>query len=537
LELNDKLFKMFLTEMQALESFRQSYSTEHAGAALGREDPDVRRLMEAMALFSARARLASQASIGAMRQRVIRQLVPYLTSPLAALAIVDASPNAKLSEAVVLPRGTAFELRSGDSPAGFYQAISDVRVLPVQLVRAEIVPRPSTGYRISLVFEANHPRLDEIGTLSLYVDYLDDFFASFGVVAALREHIKKAQVVLDEPVGPDTEGTACTVGFGLDPAAVTELWPHPVLRERYFFHFPWLENFVSISVPPLRKQWRRFTISLDVGPNWPRSIRLSPHVLRPFAVATINTARGMSQPVTYDGTSERVAVRHPKAQFRFDVQGIRGVYRVRDGAMEPLRPGVLAGGNGSYEVVEEPGADGRAVTSVLVRFPQAFEKAFTIAVDADWYQPGFSGALGENLKARPYSRVLQGVDWEVIGRPVAHRDVDAAGQLDNLLAVVVLQRKQKLDFEDLRALLSALGSVWSGPFLGLRDILAGLNVREVPTPQAGGGTGIRLVYELQVKEHDASLDPLLRSFARHLGAVLEAWVADLDVEVRLVGVQ
>jgi hypothetical protein len=54
-----------------------------------------------------------------------------------------------------------------------------------------------------------------------------------------------------------------------------------------------------------------------------------------------------------------------------------------------------------------------------------------------------------------------------------------------------------------------------------------------PAQRGGRAGGGKLVYELALAEHDPGLQPLVDAFARHLGRVLGAWIADLPVEVRL----
>lgn len=52
---SERDFGEFLAEMRALEEFRQSYAARHPLARIDREDPDVRRMTEAMAYFTVRA--------------------------------------------------------------------------------------------------------------------------------------------------------------------------------------------------------------------------------------------------------------------------------------------------------------------------------------------------------------------------------------------------------------------------------------------------------------------------------------------------
>jgi type VI secretion system protein ImpG len=69
---DDNLYKIFLEQMHELENFRMSYAARHPTIPLEREDPDVRRLTEAMAHFAARTHLAGIRNIIEFRQRLCR---------------------------------------------------------------------------------------------------------------------------------------------------------------------------------------------------------------------------------------------------------------------------------------------------------------------------------------------------------------------------------------------------------------------------------------------------------------------------------
>ena len=59
----DEVQRAFLEELQALENLRLTYTSVNTSAAIEREDPEVRRLLESMAMLSARSRVASQRNL------------------------------------------------------------------------------------------------------------------------------------------------------------------------------------------------------------------------------------------------------------------------------------------------------------------------------------------------------------------------------------------------------------------------------------------------------------------------------------------
>ena len=101
------LEKAFLEELAALERFRVAYTGAYPKTPLSGEDPDVRRLLEGMAMFSARTRLAADRSLHRSILRIFRQHFSYLLGPLPAMAMLRAQPDEKsFVNKVDLPRGS-----------------------------------------------------------------------------------------------------------------------------------------------------------------------------------------------------------------------------------------------------------------------------------------------------------------------------------------------------------------------------------------------------------------------------------------------
>lgn len=114
MRMDEALYASFLEELQALEKFRLGYTALHPAAPLDGEDADVRRLTEAMALFTARTRRAGQRALEKSTLRLFQQHFAYLLNPVPAMAMVRAEPDARFVDAAELPRGTPFLLNPGE---------------------------------------------------------------------------------------------------------------------------------------------------------------------------------------------------------------------------------------------------------------------------------------------------------------------------------------------------------------------------------------------------------------------------------------
>jgi type VI secretion system protein ImpG len=445
------------------------------------------------------------------------------------MAMVQAVPTGRFPEAAFLPRGTEISVWGDSERAATFRTLRDLHLLPISIQRLSLLTLADGGVRFLLHFAAPFSRNDEIGRLPLHLNYFDDFHASLMVQHALRRHLRRVAVSFEDRVDETVKGTPCA--FSFDPPSDGEGGTaHPLAEERLYFHFPRAELFLDIEVPAPPRNWQRFTLLLDVDREWPKELRLTKDVFRPFATPVVNLHRGLSQPIVHDGTRSEWPIRHPAAATGFALASLRGVYRSVGERLVPLPPGTLWKTAGSYAIEDDLRAHRPEARQLHLHLPEDFEAPSTVSVDAEWMQPWFSSTIGQKLRAAPYRQSLMGVDWEVMNEPVPHYAVDTA---DDFTQLMVLQNKPRLDREDLIALLYALGTVWTGVYAPLRNLIVGLNCREAPLQRAGASGGSRLIYELELQEFDDGLEPLVERFVVHLQKILDAWVTQ-GVEVRRV---
>jgi type VI secretion system protein ImpG len=392
---------------------------------------------------------------------------------------------------------------------------------------------PDGRLRFTLPATAWHQRNDEIGPLRVHINYLNDFHGSLKVLHALERHVDRVAVSFDERIDEHTKGTPCQMSLAAPDDDDNE--PHPLAHERLYFHFPRSELFFELVLPSPPRNWQRFTLLFDVTADWPRNLRLTSDVFQLFATPIINLQRAAAQPIVHDGTQERWPIFHPTPASRHQLHSVRGVYRLAGDAQVPLRLATLAGGAGAYELADDPGGDGERHPALLLHLPEALAKPATVTVDAEWMQPWFSSVIGQRLAIAPQRRALLGVQWELSGEMVAHREPALGDAVDDFTHILVLQHQRVLSRDDLDALLQVLGSVWTGPFAPLRDLIVDVRVHQAPKQRGACASGEKLVYELMLKEHEAGLLPLVDRFAQHLARVLGAWIADLPIEVRIGG--
>jgi len=529
MRIDEGLYKIFLEEMNALENFRIAYASLHPGVPLDREDPDVRRLIEAMALFSARTRLAGSRSISAVSRRIFQQFFPHLLAPIPSMAILQALPSRQFVEPVIFPRGSEWILSPESGGGAVFQTLGDLRILPIELARFSMLLRDK-GFRIALRFGAFFARSEDIGQMSFFINHLNNYESSQMVLFSLKRHLRRVSVLFNEKATETSSGTPCGVSFGMPRAADDHA--HPLHRERIFFHFPWQETFLNVQVPRSPGSWSDFTLLLDLDPGWPRNLVLNRDVFQLFAIPAMNLRQGTAQPVICDGTQERYAIRHPEKDYGFEIHSVTGVHEVTREGMAFVKPGILSGSAPSYETEESMDPQGRRRHYLHLHFPKAFEKPRTIVTDALWFQPWFSARIAERLTATPYSRRTTGLKWDLLVNPVPHAENLFQDSIEGFLHFLTLTNRETLSRDDLIDILQVMGITRQKQFQALCDLLADVRVEKSPLPETRFSGLLKHRYILRFREYDPSREPLMEIFLTQVEHILNAWISGATVEVR-----
>lgn len=528
----DRMYQDFLEEMSSLERFRQRFHERYPAAPLEKEDPDVRRLIEALAFFSVQTRHATLQNLRSTWKRLFAGFFDFLLEPLPTAAVVQAVPTGKLGEAVMLPRGTELRLTPAEGVAGTFRLQRELRVLPVTLESTEVRPRVRGGHRLILTFESRHERNDAVGTLSLHVRHLDEYLPSLAVFHALRQHVRGVSVVYGERADEHSSGAPCAVSFGRGEAAPEDTadFAHPLQRLRAAFLFPEPELFVHVEVPPARGAWRRFSLCFDLAEAWTVGRSHRPDFFVPFAVPVVNLKAEPAQVITTDGTRSEHPIRNMSAGRELSLHSVTGVYELTKTGLVPLRPAHLPGTGPSYEVEEAPGANGPSPQLVL-RMPEAFTTPRKLVVEALWHQPRFAAEASGRVGVSVPGRFIEGLDWKLAGPLQPHRDSPLRDDVTALTQLLAWKARATLGLDEVLAVLEHLGTPREGPFRRVLPLLRELSVSRVPD-SALRGSGLRHVYEVVLEPFEPGLEPLVVAFLDMVRRLLDAWNHEASVELR-----
>lgn len=523
--MDSQLYEEFLEALRELDEFSVAYSARRQ-RAFERDSPDSRRLIEALAFFAARTKVASVRRIAASRRRLVREFFPYVLGPVPAMTMVDFTPRRQLADVATIASETEIAVQAPTAPQpAVFRTTKSVDVLPVQLQRLERQPLPN-GTRLILRFEAAFPRSEDLGELSLHIHYLEDYLQSMRVVRSLRRHLRRASVHFGDKLDADANLVSCDFDFGIDEGWGSYL--HPIDKVRWRFQLPQMDNYLRIKAPSSPRNWTTFLVCLDIDEGWPRHFHLSAGVFRPFVSPAANLTSSFAEPIEFDGTTDYCPLRHPRPALGYQLHSLQGVYEATDGAMHPLLETGIGQGSGTFQLEEDPRAD-VARYGLNIDLPGAFEEARVVSAEALWYQPWVSEVLRDVLDVSLY-RSGSPIACSTLGEPVPHFAPAQLSVTDDELHLFVLQNKPYLNQTDLDALLASLGTAWRGPFGVLRSQLARVVVEEIPRA-AGGASGSKLVYRLLFRLEEDTED-LALEFARYVEFLLDAWIADKQVQVR-----
>lgn len=537
MEIDDALYKAFLVELEALEKFRMAYTGLYPLAPLGREDQDVRRLIEAMAIFTARTRLSGQRALSRTTLRLFRQHFSYVLNPLPAMTMLKARLDGKFVDAAEIPRGSEVIVSRQAAPNVeaerlHFRTLAPIRLLPVSLESGSMFKRAAGGWRLLLRFESAFPRNDEIGTLRLYVNYLNELLSSLTVHHALKTSLLGASVFFDQEVKEDAVGRPCEVRFGAPPIAggEVEAFDHPLQLARAALHFPQQELFLDLEVPAPPRNWRSFTVVLDLSAKWPSQLRLTAEAFELNVAPMINLMRTWANPVECDGLRERYAVQHPDPLGGFRVQAVMGVYRLDGEGMIPLRPGVVEGGEGTYET-EHEGQGVQRKSWVSLSLGSAFQKPIRCAIDAYWHQPRPQPIDPTDLEVALADRYLEGAHWSCLGPVVPAAENRLEGSQDGLLQLLSIKNQRFLRREELHFVLEAMGARDQRLFTELVEAIASVEVRSKPFARATGG--FKYIYRITWSTLDPFQVPALSLLSARMLDILAAWSTEEVVELEV----
>lgn len=544
--MEDISYDVFLEELESLQELRLRHAEAHPGVPLKGDDPDVRRLIEAMAWFSARTRQAAQRNLFVVQRRLFAQSFPYLLTPLPACVMLQHIPQPSMVEPVDIPTGSELLASSGESAGALFTTTYPVRVLPLHYLRLLARPRASGELRLVLLFETERLAPGyEIGPLSLYINHLSDFAASTEVFHQLRTCLTNVTAYHGVHLNPidlidRVGGASCS--FRLGPVRIPRgertFTLNPVEEVRYHLHFPEQSHFLNLQIPKWQpSEDERFAtrwemaICLDLAPQWPSELELTTASFVYGAMVAMNRVLRPSEPILDRGVTTRHPIYFPAGPMSFELLQVHGVYEVTPKGPVALRHGLTRDDPSTYEL-EQTYTSEHNTRAYLVRHqPRALLNPEILSVEASWHQPQFSSQLGRKLSFAPWRMFLPGITLETVGRPRRHVVNTHRSDMDAFVRTLGLRMRSRLDIGDIRSLLSMLGCLHESHFFLMASLLQDVEVKEL-LPERHTSRQLRLLYRLKLSP---AFQPrqryMMMDFLAQLRKLLDSWLVGASAEV------
>jgi type VI secretion system protein ImpG len=531
-------YEDFLAELKAVDDFL-AHRTGDA-TYVQREDPDVRRLVESIAFFSARTRQAASDQLRHSMLQLARGQLDDFLSPQPARGLVQAIPDELVNEAK-LPAGTRLRLTTRDGELGLFSTMVDVTLRPMQIDLAERQPRSGGGVRLVIRIRARRKVTNIDEPLAIYPGYLDDYQASLRLQYGLRRNLRGVSVFYGAAPDPSRTGEPCEFSFGSPPRAhAAPGSSSPIEQLRTFFHFPAQELFFNVSLPrPLPAEWRQAWLCLDLDEQWPSELVVNKDVFRLFVIPIENLVHDAAVPIKCDGTRSRFPIEPARPDAGLALHSVTGVFQQTPAGREPILPIHLAGGGPSYDLeqVGEGEGEGAFDSRLVLRLPDAFTTPRLISVEARWYQPGFDDVAVGKLDVTLQTRHVQGVELRLLGMLAPHRPSALWRDPAAVLHVLSRRASRVLERRDLISLMTLLGADRDSHHAGLDGELLHVEAHEEPADPRRGG-GLRQVYRITIGDLDDDRLGLMNDYLRCIEWLLDAWSSNpvrLEVHRRIPG--
>ena len=468
METNEQLFRSYIEQMQALNEFVLDYHVSHRFSGLktsySNEDPDVLRLLESLAFFSARTHVSALSNIRSYRNRLYQQLFPYFLTEIPDVGILRATTSGLLLEPTILERGTEFSLVTDKQSTYSFQTRSNLTLLPIRLKSVSTELTELEGIRLKLEFSSVHKLFIAPDPLSLFLDYIGDTLSSFRILGYFRRKLVSSRVSYRDTNDRDNSGSEKwhkmeAPSFGSLPLPLDQDEDlHPIELERLFFHDPRVELFLHLNLPQPESGYNSFSVEFEFSEPWPKGLVINKEIFQLHCVEVLNIKQIHARPITSEGKLSQYPILPSSEDDSFTFYKPLGVYQVNKEGMTPLISGIMGHNMCSYEVdAKAAWSQGRPISNLILHLPQSFDEPVVVHVDALWHQPSYAEDRDRPCKFLLFSRTLAGATWDWAVLPVGRGISENHEQSEILLNLLQISHKQFYSFRDIQAILDAVG--------------------------------------------------------------------------------
>lgn len=539
MELTPELQNEIDKELTYLKSFNNNYLDESLDFYLEDCDSQIKPIIEAIALLSARTQITGKQQIDLLHQRLIKQIVSYLVSPIPAMGLIKLDVE-QLIEPVSIVAGTELILRNKEEQEASFTTLFDIPLQALAITNIGTANKNGDNSQLILKIDALNDYPSRLKNLPLCLYGQGNYQTAIRLKHLLQSACESIEICFDKYL---------TLPFKLDFSALENSAKtesvHPLSKARQFFQLPHQNAFVQLhpqcSLSQLPEQWRSCQINFNLKCNWPKDIILDRDLMQLFVVAVENKIFEQTDPIFYQGTVSQFRILSPSVNPNTQLCSVRGVYQIKEGEYIPLSSSAVGDEKRSYEIAYPQSTldNGRQFPQLLLNMPEAFDDPVKIMLDAYWHQPQFSKAINQAITIHPADLDITGVKWDLLNigaKKFVPFTLATTVSLEQLIELAALKNKPILTLPELLFLLHALSSVWQGEFKVVKPLIKQLDVQHQYKQARYSLNPSKsekpiLAYTLSFHDFDLQLKPLVDEFLYQLESILQCWISHHTIHV------
>ncbi|MSN26934.1 MAG: type VI secretion system baseplate subunit TssF [Geobacter sp.] len=354
----------FHSELKLLQELASEFALANPALAplldgSNRTDPDVERLLEAMAFQNAMLRRKLECDFPELIQKLVQLILPHYLRPIPATTIIGFTPRSAMAGPVTIPAGTRLDSAPVDGTPCRFRTSADVELHPLEITCAAVAQQSGRGAEIRLSLLLHGLPLSDWQPGKVRLFLAGEHAAAGELYLLLSRHVTR--IILTPAEG----GTPCELPVScLTPAGFAEdeeLLPYPpqafpgyrMLQE--YFSTP--EKFLFFDLSGW-EQWQQrgdgaqfsITFELDSLPSGPLRIRRESFALH--AVPAVNLFAHDADPISVNHRAGHYLVRpagpNPAHNQIFSVDKVTGYSRATNRERE-YQPFELFSGDNTTE--------------------------------------------------------------------------------------------------------------------------------------------------------------------------------------------
>lgn len=538
MEIRPELQNALDKELAYLKSFNHDYLDDSLDLYLQDTELQIKPIIEAIALFSARTQISGKQQIDLLHQRLVRQLMNYLVAPMPAMGLVKIKVD-QLIEPVTVPAGTVLTISTYDEQEAQFNTLHDTHLQAIVLSNTGVANKPGEYSKLVLQLEAVNDYPGKIDALQLCLYGQGNYQSSVNLKELLKNHCLKTELRFNNDVV-----IPCHIDFSEPKDSALGYTIHPLTQERQFFQLPHKNSFITLHAeqePP--KEWKSCQVVFSFNCMWPSYLLVDNELVQLFTIPVENRVSSQADPFFYNGTQNQHRIIAPSIMPKMQICSVKGVYQIKDGEHIPLGSSVLVDDENTYEIsYPHEGLDnGRQYPLLLLNMPEAFDTPVKIMTDAYWHDPDFSKSMNKSLRVYPADFEITGIQWKLLninGKKFIPFHPPVALTATQLLELAALKNKPLLTLEEVLFITHALSTVWKEEFKELKGYIEHLDIAheyraERFDPSKAAPENPLLRYSITFADFDPQLNPLAEELLKHMQRILQYWIS--HHEIRLVG--